>query len=150
MKSKPIIIVLGQFKSIIYEILFKSLKYNRFKSSLLIITSKKIFIKQMQKFNFKAKVNYLDYNLLNKKTKIKEKINLINVDYQNKTNAELNKNSEKEYIDKSFNIAIKLINIGISDKFINGPINKYFFLNKKYLGVTEYLSTKFKKKRLLC
>ena len=28
-------------------------------------------------------------------------------------------------------------------KFINGPISKKNFLNKKYLGITEYISKKF-------
>ena len=37
--------------------------------------------------------------------------------------------------------------MGLSDKFINGPINKYNFLNKKYLGITEFISKKFKIKK---
>ena len=39
-----------------------------------------------------------------------------------------------------------MINSGYTHKFINGPINKSSFLNKKYLGVTEYISKKFNKK----
>ena len=40
-------------------------------------------------------------------------------------------------------IATKLIVRGFSDKFINGPISKRTFLNKKKLGITEYISDKF-------
>ena len=35
----------------------------------------------------------------------------------------------------------------ISNKFINGPVSKKFFLKKKYLGITEYLAHKTKTKK---
>ena len=35
----------------------------------------------------------------------------------------------------------------ISNKFINGPISKKFFLRSKYLGITEYLADKTKTKK---
>ena len=38
------------------------------------------------------------------------------------------------------------MNKKITNKFINGPISKKFFLNKKYLGITEYLAHKTKTK----
>ena len=44
------------------------------------------------------------------------------------------------YIHKSFNIALEIMNKKISDKMINGPVSKKFFLKKKYLGITEYLA----------
>ena len=44
------------------------------------------------------------------------------------------------YIEECFNVSFKILNLGITDKFINGPISKKSFLNKKYLGITEYLS----------
>ena len=53
-------------------------------------------------------------------------------------------------IKKSFNVAFKLIKNKFSKKLINGPINKGSFLNKKFLGITEYVSEKFKKKNLAC
>ena len=55
MKDKPIIIVPGEIHTIFYEILFKSLKRKKFKSPLIIVTSKKIFIKKMKKFSYKKK-----------------------------------------------------------------------------------------------
>ena len=38
-----------------------------------------------------------------------------------------------------------LIKNDISKKLINGPINKNNFLNKKYLGITEYTINLIKK-----
>ena len=55
-------------------------------------------------------------------------------------------NNSKKYIEKSFRIAFDLIKKGISNKLINGPISKKNFLNKKYLGMTEYISKQFKVK----
>ena len=72
-------------------------------------------------------------------------INLIDVKYdQNYTFKKISKNSNK-YI-KKFNLAFKIIKSGISDRLINGPISKKF-LNKKYLGITEYISHKFSIKK---
>ena len=55
MKNKPIIIVPGEPKSIFFEILFKSLKKNKFKSPLIIISSIRLLKSQMKKFKFKKK-----------------------------------------------------------------------------------------------
>ena len=135
MKNKPILIVAGEPKSIFFEILFKSLKFNNYKSPLILITSLKIFKSQMEKFKFKKKIkiinfkNLKDYNLDNKS------INLINIDYN-----DLSKN----YVKDCFNLAFKILNSNFTNKLINGPINKSNFLNKKYLGITEYISKKFK------
>jgi 4-hydroxythreonine-4-phosphate dehydrogenase len=43
MKFKPIIIVPGEPNSVFFEIFFKSLKKNKFKSPLILITSSKLF-----------------------------------------------------------------------------------------------------------
>ena len=51
------------------------------------------------------------------------------------------------FISKSFNVAFKLLEKKFTNKFINGPINKSKFLNKKFLGVTEFISGKFKVKK---
>jgi 4-hydroxythreonine-4-phosphate dehydrogenase len=40
------------------------------------------------------------------------------------------------------------MNSSISNKLINGPINKSKFLDKKFLGITEYISEKFKVKKV--
>ena len=140
MKIKPIIIVAGEPKSIFYEIFFKSLKDNKFKSPLLLITSLKLFKSQMTKFKFRGNINLIDIENLNKLNSNKN-INIINVDYNN------SKQVKNIYLNKCFDIAFKLIRKKITNKFINGPINKSSFLNKKYLGITEYISKKFNVKK---
>ena len=46
-----------------------------------------------------------------------------------------------------FSNGSKTFKKNISKKFINGPISKKYFLKKKYLGVTEYLAKKTKRKK---
>ena len=68
------------------------------------------------------------------------KLNLIDIDYnQNKPFAKISSKSNK-YIKKCFNVGLKIIKKGITNKFINGPISKENFLKNKYIGITEYLS----------
>ena len=55
-------------------------------------------------------------------------------------------NKSNNYIEESFNIALKILKKKITNKFINGPISKKFFLDKKHLGITEYLANKTKTK----
>ena len=43
-----------------------------------------------------------------------------------------------------FEISFKILKSGITNKLINGPISKSSFLNKKYLGITEYLAKETK------
>ena len=54
-----------------------------------------------------------------------------------------NLNSTKKFMTECFDIAFKLLK-KFSYKFINGPINKSKFLDKKFNGMTEYISKKFK------
>ena len=58
----------------------------------------------------------------------------------------VDKNSVKKYLTNSFKLASKLLKEKFSYKLINGPINKMSFLNKKFPGVTEYISNEFKTK----
>jgi len=44
-------------------------------------------------------------------------------------------------------MSFKILKSGITNKFINGPISKNSFLNKKFLGITEYLTKKTKAKK---
>ena len=55
MKNEPILIVTGEPKSIFFEIFFKSLKLNKFKSPLILISSIKILKSQMKKNKYKKK-----------------------------------------------------------------------------------------------
>tara|TARA_A100000164_G_C21438969_1_gene554546 strand:+ start:435 stop:605 length:171 start_codon:yes stop_codon:yes gene_type:complete len=55
MNYKPIIIVAGEPKSVFLEIFFKSLKFNKYKSPLILICSKKLLENQMKRFKLKKK-----------------------------------------------------------------------------------------------
>ena len=68
MNYSPILIVGGEPNSIFLEIFFKTLKFKKIKSPLILITSEEILKKQMKKFNFKKKIKLLDYkNFQNEK-----------------------------------------------------------------------------------
>ena len=146
MTYKPIIIVAGEPNSIFSEIFFKSIKIKKFKSPIILIASYNLIKLQMKKLNISKKIRLIrlldlkDTNLNNKK------INLINVTFEQKK--AFNKISDKsnDYIKKSFDIALKILSKKITNKFINGPISKKFFLKNKYLGITEYLASKTKTK----
>ena len=143
MNSKPILVVAGEPNSIFLEIFFKSLRKHHFKKTLILIASLKLLKLQMKKLNFKKKIKLLELDQLKKYKLNNLSINLINVDYSQKKAFDKISKKSNLYIEKSFNIAIKLLKDGYSDRLINGPISKKTFLNKKYLGITEYLTKKF-------
>ncbi len=146
MKNKPIIIIAAEPNSIFLEIFFKAIKKINYKSPIILICCKKILINQMKQNQLTKKINILNlkkiknYNLNNKS------INLINIECQTIKNR-YTKKLTNQYLIKSFDIALSLIRNKISDKLINGPINKKSFLNKKFLGITEYISEKYKIKK---
>ena len=143
MNYKPIIIVAGEPNSIFLEIFFKAIK-KKIKSPLLLIASKKLLKLQMNKLKYKKKIKLIDYKKLNDYKINNKSINLIDVDLNQKRPFEKISKKSNLYIKKSFEIAFKIINNGFSDKLINGPISKKNFLKKKYLGITEYISSHFK------
>ena len=138
MKNNFIIVVAGEPKSVFLEVFFKAIKYKRYKSPIILICNKKILTDHMKKNNFKRKLNILKLDELKKYKLNNICINLINVKF--------NSGRINQYLNDSFRIAFKLIKDKLSIKLINGPINKSSFLNKKYLGVTEYVTQKFKVK----
>ena len=146
MVYKPIVIVAGEPNSIFSEILIKSLKYKKFKSPIILIASKNLFKLQMKKLNVDRKIRLIKFSDLKSKSLDNKKINLINVTYDQKKAFDKISSKSNNYIKKSFNIALKILKKRITNKFINGPISKKFFLNKKYLGITEYLAHKTKTK----
>ena len=147
MNSKSILIVSGEPNSIFLEIYFKILKFNKIKSPLILISSEKLLRLQMRKLRFKKKINILNFSRLDQYKLDNKSINLIDVKY-NPTKA-FEKVSKKSnfFIMKSFDIAFKILRKGQIKKFINGPILKKNFLSNKYLGITEYISKEFSKKK---
>ena len=139
MKNKPILIVSGEPKSIFFEIFFKSIKSNNYKSPLILISSIKLLKFNLKKYNFKKKINILDKKILNINNLSNKNINLIDIDYKSKSNQK----DSATFIKDCFNTAFDILKSGLTNKFINGPIDKSTFLDKKYLGLTEYISSKF-------
>ena len=66
MKNKPILIIAGEPKSVFFEIFFKSLRLNKFKSPLILISSLKILKSQIKKNRYKKKIKLIDTNELKK------------------------------------------------------------------------------------
>ena len=143
MNYKPIIIVAGEPNSIFFELYFKALKNHSYKNPLIIIGSQKILLLQMKKLNFSMKIRLIKINNINDYVLNNKSINLINVNYYQHKVFEKSSKKSNFYISNCFNVAFKLLNDGFTDKLINGPINKKNFLNKKYLGITEYLADNF-------
>ena len=147
MSYKPILIVSGEPNSIFLEIFFKSIKYLKIKNPLILISSKKILELQMNKLKFKKKIRTLNYRKLEEYKLDNKSINLINVNYyQNKPFKKIS-NKSNLFIKKSFDVAFKILKSGYTYKFINGPISKKKYLNKKYLGITEYIADQFSIKK---
>ena len=142
MSNKPILIVAGEPNSVFLEIFFKAIK-KKIKSPLILIASKKLLLLQMQKLKFSKEIKILDVKKIKNYSLNNKAINLIDVKYDQKKPFEKISKKSNSYINKSFLIAVKLIKKGFTNKFINGPISKKTFLEKKKLGITEYISDKF-------
>ena len=143
MNYKPIIIVNGEPNSIFLEIFFKALK-KKYKSPIILISSFKLVNFYRKKFKFKKKILLIDYKKINIKKLNNSSINLINVDYNFQNSPKKISNKSNKFIKRSFEIGLSIVNDGYTDKFINGPISKKNFLNKKYPGITEYIAKKSK------
>ena len=145
MLRKPILIVPGQLNSIFFEIFFKSLKKKIFYSTFIFVCCFKNFKSNAKKYKFEG-----TYNLLSKdvnKLKIATgAINIIDIKFKKSVYKYNQLKFHNDYIFECFETAFKILENKITNKFLNGPINKTSFLNKKFLGVTEYISKRFKKK----
>ena len=142
MNYKPILIVHGEPNSIFLEIFFKSIKYKKFKSPLVLICSHKILKFQMKKLKFKMDIKIINPSLLEEIKLNNKTINIIDIKYNKNINFQKISNKSNDYIKDCFKISLKILNSGITNKIINGPISKSSFLNKKFLGITEYLVKK--------
>ena len=148
MNYKPIIIVPGEPNSVFLEIFFKTIKKNKFKRPIILIGSLSLLKLQMKKLKYKKKINQVNFSLLKTSNIDNKKINIIDVKYNPAKAFDKISKKSKNYIKNCFNIAFKIINEGITDKFINGPISKKNFLNKKFLGITEYIAQNFQSKKI--
>ena len=139
----PIIVVPGEPNSIFFEIFFKSLKKLNIKSPVILISSKDLVLDQIKKFKYAIKIKFLDIENINYQELNNTHLNLININYKNfKSQKKFSKSNK--YIFNCFETAFYIIKKYNFKKFINGPINKKKFLKNNFLGITEYISSKFK------
>jgi len=125
-------ILLGEPKSINYEIFFKSINFLKKSNKNFFIVGSFRLLKK----NYKIKLS--DFNHMNTRNlnNIK-KINFIDVNLSNKQNS-------FSHIKKSFEIIFFLLKQNKIKKFINLPIDKSQFTKSSYPGVTEYLGKQYK------
>ena len=147
MAYKPIIIVAGEPNSIFTEIFFKSLKIKKFKSPIILIASLNLIRLQMRKLNIKKNIRNINFLDIKNSNLDNKKINLIDINFSQKKPFDKISSRSNDYIKMCFDIALKILKKKFTDKFINGPISKKFFLEKKYLGITEYLANRTKTKK---
>ena len=137
MNSSPILIVPGEKKSIFFEIFFKSIKSKKITSPLILVCSKKILDKEIKKYRCSVKIELISLDQIIKKKFNKRRLYIIDI----------NNHNSKTYIQECFSLAFKIIKQGLSNKLINGPINKSKTLKKKHLGMTEYIAKNFNQKK---
>ena len=143
MSYKPLLIVLGEPRSVFIEIFFKAYKKlrKRIKRPIILIGSAKLIEKQLNYFNYNYNINeILEENV--KLIKNNNNLNLINVDLDVKKPFQKIFNNSNDYIESSFNTAIKLLKKKQAIGLLNGPISKKKFLKKSFSGITEYLKHK--------
>ncbi len=145
MNIKVVLIVLGEPNSTFSEVLFKyfnSNKYKKNKKKIILIGSVKLLKAQMKILKQKVLFNEI-FNINKSENK---KINIINVDYNFKDAFSQIKIDSNKYIEKCFDLSLKIIKKNKNCVLINGPVSKKTFLNKKFLGITEYIGHKTKSK----
>ncbi len=148
--NNPLLIVLGEPNSIFSEILFKTYKkqiIKKFNRPIIIIGSESLLKLQMKFLKYSIKINKINsFNL--KKINLKNKhINIFNVEYRFKKAFDKISNNSNKYINDCFKVALKMLNNKSAFGLINGPVSKTHFLEKKHLGITEYLANKTKIKK---
>jgi len=147
MNYNPILVFSGEPNSVFLEIFFKTLRLKKIKSPIILISSKNLLNLQMKKLKFKKKIKLLDQKNLYKYNLNNKSINLLNVEFETKKPFERITKKSNLFIKNSFKLAFKILKKGQIKSFINGPISKKNFLNYKYLGITEYISEAFNKKK---
>tara|TARA_B100000989_G_scaffold282825_1_gene248231 strand:+ start:16473 stop:17441 length:969 start_codon:yes stop_codon:yes gene_type:complete len=141
---KPILIICGEPNSVFSEIIVKAFKKYKNKNPIVLIGSYNLITKQIKILKSSSKLNLVFFKK-NFFTNIKkDKINILNINYEFIKPFENISSKSNYYIAKCFRKAFEIINKSNIKGLINGPISKKFFLGNKYYGITEYLSKKFK------
>jgi len=145
--KSPLIIVPGEPNSIFFEIFIKSLKKIKIYNPIILIASEELVKKEIKRFNYKKKIKLIDKKNINKYKLKNNCINLINVEERILDKNQNYKKLTNKYIYSCFQIAFEIIKKYNFKSFLNGPINKKSFLDKKFLGITEFISEHFKIKK---
>ena len=144
MNYKPLLILLGEPYSVFIELFLKTYKKyilkNKIKIPIILVGSYKLFEKQMKYFNYNFDINLINERSINK-VKNNKKINIINVNHKFKKIFEKKSSYSNDYIKNTFRVSLKLLQKNKACGLINGPISKKKFLKKRYLGITEYLTS---------
>ena len=144
MKNK-IIIISGDPNSINSEIILKSWKYlsDKIKKRIYLISNYNLLIRQSKKINLPTKINKV--KSLNDQINGKS-LKVIDLDLKFKNPFKISKKNSSKFVISSLNLAHKLaLNKGVAG-IINCPINKNL-LNRKKIGVTEFLASKCRIKK---
>ena len=139
-----ILVIAGEPNSVFLEIYFKSLKKLKIKKPLILIVSLKLIKLQMRKLKFKRKIKIINPNEIINYKLDNSCLNIIDVDYKQSKAFEKISSKSNKYIQNCFEIGFKFLKENKIKNLITGPISKKTFLNKKYLGLTEYISNNFK------
>ncbi len=141
MNTNTILVILGEPNSTFSEILikyFNSKEFVKNKNKIVLIGSKKLFESQCKILKSKIKLNEIFHAQDSKKNLV----NIINVNYNFKKAYSKIKRYSKKYIEECFSLSLRIIKENKKFFLINGPVSKKEFLNKKYLGITEYVAFK--------
>ena len=138
--NKKILIVSGDPNSINSEIIYKVWKKLNIsiKKKIYLISNYKLIYNQFKKLKYRIKIV--------KVKNIEERFNknalkIIDVDLKFKDSFKVNKDQSSKYVINSLNLAHKLSLNNDVLGLVNCPISKNL-LNKKNIGVTEYLASK--------
>ena len=147
---KPLLIVLGEPNSTFIEILARTLNKieikRKIKNPIILIGSELLILSQLKILNQKLNFKKIDTNLTNIQ-KLEKKFYLIDIKYSFNSAFENISKYSKQYIADCFDAGLNILNRGLSDLIVNGPISKKHFLNKKTPGITEYVFEKAKIKK---
>ena len=143
--NKIIAIIAGEPNSISSEIIFKTWK-SRKKCKLkpfFIIGSIKLLEQQSKKLKYNIKIKKIDqyFNLKNLETNL---LPVYDVKYEQKKPFEKVSKKSNSYIFKSFDVALKLLQIKKISGLINCPVSKETLFGNKNQGITEFISKKAK------
>ena len=144
MNIKIVLINLGEPYSTFSEIIGKYLiKNKKYKKKIVLIGNVKLFNSQLKKLNY-----FININLINNINEARNNVvNMIDIPFKFKKIFTKISSKSNKYLERSFKESLKLLKQNKGEiLFINGPISKKTFLNKKYYGITEYLSQKTQSK----